>query len=154
MKKIKSYGFEFVVALALTLVFAVIGIFARNYFCENVIPAYYPDVQPDEWADTFFDIFLYATIACGVFNALIIVLIGIVSRINTKMMWLVYAIINISLMLVGPIYLMIEYPADVKCSLLCFLIFILEYICVYCVSTVFGPLGFCPYKSTKIRKSI
>lgn len=151
MRKLKKVRWEFLTAILSIAIFAFIGIITKGYLSQNVIPADYPQIQPEDWADSFFKVFMISTTVCFIFNAIIIVFIGVFTSLNNKISWLVYAIINIFLMVIGPAYMSINYPADIACSTIEFLLFILEYVVVFCVSTYFGPLGFCPFRSTKIK---
>lgn len=152
MRRLKKVMWEFLSAILLIAVFAFIGVISRNYFAENVVPSDYPLTEPEQWAEAFFSIFTISIVVCGVFNALIIVLIGIFTNLNNKLAWFVYAVLNVVFMVIGPVYMTIQHPADFACSILSLLLFVLEYVLVFCISTYFGPLGFCPFKSTKIRK--
>lgn len=151
-RRFKSEIYEFLWAIGFTVVFIFIGTLLKNFFYESVVPLNYPDVEPEEWAEAFSRIFLYSSIWCGIFNGIAIVLIGGLTRWNTKMAWLTYAIFNIISMLWGPIYLLVNYPCDMLTTLLVFVLFLFEYSIVFVGSTWLGPKGFCPFKSTKIRR--
>lgn len=151
MNKFKRIKVQFVWAMIFPIVFIVVGLFMKGFFEENIIPSDYPLVQPDEWADIFFNVYIGSSIVCLILNALIVPLMIAYTKFNTKMSWLYFAILNLILMLIGPVYISTNYPANASGSAIGYLMFIFEYILTYFISTYFGPIGFCPYKSTKIR---
>ena len=151
-RRFKNELYEFFGAIGFTTVFILIGMLCKNFFYENVIPSDYPYVGPEEWADVFSRVFFHSSILCGVFNGIIIVLIGGFTNQNNKLAWLSYSIINGILMLSGPIYLLVNYPCDVLTTILYLSLFVFEYSIVFIGSTWLGPQGFCPFKSTKIRR--
>ena len=152
MNKFKRIKVQIVWALIFPIVFCVvIGLFMKGFFAENIIPSDYPLVEPDEWADVFSKVYIGSSVICFILNVLIVPLMVAFTKFNTKMSWLCFAILNIILMLIGPAYMSISYPANASGSAIGYLMFISEYMLTYLISTYFGPLGFCPYKSTKIR---
>ena len=139
-------------AIFFPIVFCVVvGLFMKSFFSENIIPADYPLVQPDEWADVFLKVYIGSSVFCVILDAVIVPALIAFTKNNTKMTWLCFGIINMILMVIGPVYMAIFYPADAGVSTIGHLMFIAEYVLTYFISTYFAPLGFCPYKSTKIR---
>lgn len=151
MNKLKKVGAQSGCAIFIPLIFIIIALFLKGYFTENIIPMDYPLVKPDEWADEFLRIYISASVFCICTNAIVVPLCVALTRFKTKVAWFWFAILNVILMLLGPVRITTFFPADVFGSLVVFLMFIGEYLITFLVSTYCGPLGFSPFKSTKIR---
>lgn len=153
MNKIKKISVpQVVLAIIIPVAFILIALILRSYFSENIIPSDYPNVQPDEWAQSFFKRFVVFSVICIIVNAAIVPYFVAYTKFNKKSNWLYFFITNIVFMVMGPIWMTWCLPADMYGTFIVWFIFIAEYLITYIASTAYAPIGFFPFKSTKIRK--
>ena len=137
---------EILLSIVVPMVFWVIAFFARIYFGENAYPVDYDIIDSYDWANIFFSWFTLFAIICIISNVFIAVM-GEILHWNSQKAWIVYGIIAIVISIIAPICITFRWREESGCTALMYLLFILEYVVTFLLSTWKAPKhwDFCPF---------
>lgn len=132
MKRCRS---EIFCGVIIPLLFLAISMFVKTYFDYNAYPVDYEYIDSYDWANIFFKFYAGMSVICVILNAVIIPVLGTKANIHSQHAWFVYAIISLILALIIPIYITIEYREDSSCTFIMYIMFLLQYVLTFLVST-------------------
>ncbi len=126
-----------VVSLITAICFLIIGFLVSLYFSG----ASYPEdllYTPQDWGNSFFNWFFWGTIASFVFNFIIMIFSMYCGAFfRSSVAWIIYLFLAIIIGAVLSILFLRVNPEDTSCSTISFILFIVEQIAEFILSTVF-----------------
>lgn len=140
--------YEVIWSIIIPIVFIIIGVWVRFIFAENAFPVDFEEIDSYEWSNVFLILYIGFSVLCAIYHAVIVAYMAAKFGWNSQLGWIVYFAISVLISLIAPIYMTFAYREESLCTLGVYLLFVLEYVTTFLVSTYLCPRhwDFCPFK--------
>lgn len=139
---------EVMCSIIIPVICFVFGFGIKFWFAENAFPVDFEEIDSYEWSNVFLKLYIGFSVLCVIYHAVIVAYMAAKFGLNSQLAWIVYFAISVLISLIAPIYMTFAYREESLCTLGVYILFVLEYVITFLVSTYNCPRhwDFCPFK--------